>query len=383
MFQHLKLGGKLETFDAPAETFAIELENVSCNYGSRTVLRGINLRVRTGEIIGLVGQNGAGKTTLINVLCRLQSPSPGIVSGAGGDERGNSTAGAADRGQVRMFGQMPPQSARGSSRNSSPNTYGISANFRARIGVLPQETALYEQLSAQQNLQFAATLYAVSDSKKRINEVLEIVGLLSRRSEVVSSFSGGMKRRLAIARALLHDPELLILDEPTLGVDAQSRHQIWNYIRKLKNSAKTVVLSTNYLDEAQALCDRIIMLHEGEIIADQTPAHLLEETGTCLEIIGRKSRDSRESREISGPLVEQLLSSQPGVKRIEVTETGILVYLGSHTNPEELVQLLRGHIEIQNFRSRSPDLAEIFQHFAVSTSQNSRGLRQCQPRPCE
>lgn len=226
--------------------------------------------------------------------------------------------------------------------------------------MLPQETALYEQLSARQNLQFAASLYSVRDSRKRIDEVLELVGLASRGFEPVSGFSGGMKRRLAIARALLHDPELLILDEPTIGVDAQSRHQIWNYIRKLKKTAKTVVLSTNYLDEAQALCDRIVMLHDGRIIANQTPASLLEETGTCLELI---------CSEGLVPSVEKLLSGHLGLKRIEITETGILVYLASHANPEQVVQLLRGHIAIQSFRSRSPDLAEIFQHFASSQQQ--------------
>jgi len=325
----------LETFDAPLDSFAIELDDVSCSYGSRSVLKEIKLRVRTGEIIGLVGQNGAGKTTLINLLCGLQSHSPGSA-----------------RGQIRMFGETRLQSSRSSSRGSS--------KFRSRLGVLPQETALYEQLSARQNLQFAASLYSVRDSRKRIDEVLELVGLAGRGFEPVSGFSGGMKRRLAIARALLHDPELLILDEPTIGVDAQSRHQIWNYIRKLKKTAKTVVLSTNYLDEAQALCDRIVMLHDGRIIASQTPASLLEETGTCLELI---------CSEGLVPSVEKLLSGHLGVKRIEITETGILVYLASHANPEQVVQLLRGHIAIQSFRSRSPDLAEIFQHFASSQQQ--------------
>ncbi len=311
----------------PNRECVIELNSAHAGYRSREVLTQLNLRVEKGEIVGIVGRNGAGKTTLIDLICGLQTPT---------------------KGSIVMFGEKSKHAVNSRSTLARP-----SALFRSRIGVLPQETALYADLTADQNLKFAATLYAVKNKAARIAEVLELVGLSDRRLEPVKTFSGGMQRRLAIARALLHDPELLILDEPTVGVDAQTRHQIWNYIRRLKLSGKTVVFTTNYLDEAEALCDRVVMLNNGKIAAIRSPASLALETGTCLEIVG--SGDFN--------FVMTQLAEAKDVKRVERKEAGLLIYLGSGAKPEELVLFLRTKLVIQSFRTRSPDLAEIFQHF--------------------
>ena len=196
---------------------AVDVIDVTCTFGRVHALNGLSLRVPTGTVVGIVGPNGAGKTTLIDVICGLVRPSSGIVRVLGEDVR-----------------------ARG-------------AALRGRIGVLPQETALYDELTPEQNLRFAAALYDVPRPAARIAEVLELVGLSGRARDRVRGFSGGMQRRVAIARALLHNPPLLILDEPTVGVDVEARHQIWAHIRSLRAGGRTVVLTTNYLDEAEAL----------------------------------------------------------------------------------------------------------------------------------
>src|SRR5438105_10957079 len=233
---------------APGSPAAIEVADVVCQFGRIRALDGVSLRVMPGTVVGVVGPNGAGKTTLIDVICGLLRPARGTVHVLGEDVAGDTTA------------------------------------LRARIGVLPQETALYDEVTAWQNLRFAAALYGVAHPDARIAEVLELVGLSGRARDVVRGFSGGMQRRLAIARALLHNPPLLILDEPTVGVDVEARHQIWAHIRSLKAKGRTVVLTTNYLDEAEALCDHMIILRSGKIIAEGSPKDLTNRTGRSLEI---------------------------------------------------------------------------------------------------
>src|SRR5207249_1562630 len=183
---------------APGSPAAIEVADVVCQFGRSRALDGVSLRVMPGTVVGVLGPNGAGKTTLIDAICGLVRPSRGAVHVLGEDVSGDTTA------------------------------------LRARIGVLPQETALYDEVTALQNLRFAAALYGVPHAEARIAEVLELVGLRERARDVVRGFSGGMQRRLAIARALLHDPPLLILDEPTLGVDVEARHPTWAHIRSLR-----------------------------------------------------------------------------------------------------------------------------------------------------
>jgi len=297
------------------ESAAVEVIGVKRSFGGVCAVDGISLRVETGSVVGIVGPNGAGKTTLIDMICGLVRPTSGTV---------------------RVLGE---------------DVFVSGAGFRSRIGVLPQETALYEEVTARQNLRFAASLYDVPRADARITEVLELVGLLRRANDVVRGFSGGMQRRLAIARALLHNPPLLILDEPTVGVDVEARHQIWAHVRSLRAAGRTVVLTTNYLDEAEALCDRVAILREGKLLAEDTPAALTARTGRCLEI---------ECQESGAIRIAEALRRHPGVIRVEIADFGLRAYLAASVNPEDIVHEVRGISSFEGFRTRSPDLAEVF-----------------------
>src|SRR6266571_454079 len=219
---------------------AIEMIDLCKDFGSFRAVDHLSLTVQQGEIFGLLGPNGSGKTTTINMISGLSVPS---------------------KGEVRVMGYDVRHQAR---------------EVRRLLGAIPQETALYEELTAWDNMDFHADLFGVArhQKKERIVRLLELVQLLDRKSSRVSTFSGGMKRRLAIARALLHDPKLIYLDEPTLGVDVQARRVIWDYVLALRDQGKTVLITTNYLEEAQALCERLAIIDHGKLIAVDTPEHL-------------------------------------------------------------------------------------------------------------
>src|SRR6266852_2466285 len=194
---------------------AIEMIDLCKDFGSFRAVDHLSLTVQQGEIFGLLGPNGSGKTTTINMISGLSVPTTGSVRVMGYDVRHQAR-------QVRRL-----------------------------LGSIPQETALYEELTAWDNMDFHADLFGVPRKEKKER----IVRLLDRKASRVSTFSGGMKRRLAIARALLHDPLLVYLDEPTLGVDVQARRAIWDYCLSLRDQGKTVLITTNYLEEAQTLCE--------------------------------------------------------------------------------------------------------------------------------
>lgn len=293
----------------------IEVKNLTCTFKKRKALDDISFSVPPGSVVGVVGPNGAGKTTLIDSICGLIRPESGSVHVLGLD--------------VAKAG----------------------AELKSQIGVLPQETALYDEVSALQNLGFSAALYNVPQPEARITELLKLVGLADRAKDAVRTFSGGMQRRVAIARALLHNPPLLILDEPTIGVDVEARNQIWAHIRSLRAAGRTVVLTTNYLDEAEALCDHMIILRAGKIVAEGSPHDLTNRTGRCLEITCAKE---------SVPRLSQSLRGYKGVLRQEIADFGIRLYLAANVNPEDVVHDARKTAPIDGFRTRSPDLAEVF-----------------------
>src|SRR5579863_3092575 len=232
---HMETTGKL----------AIEVKELSKSFGSFRAIDHLSLSIRQGEIFGLLGPNGSGKTTTINMISGLSTPTSGEVHVLGHDVRKNAR-------QVRQI-----------------------------LGSVPQETALYEELTAWTNMDFHADLFGIPrrEKKERITKLLELVQLLERKDSRVSTFSGGMKRRLALARALLHDPRLIYLDEPTLGVDVQARRVIWDYILSLRDQGKTVLITTNYLEEAQALCERIAIIDHGKLVVVDTPEHLKQTYG--------------------------------------------------------------------------------------------------------
>lgn len=211
----------------------LKIENLKKTYGKIEALKNINLEIEEGEFFGLLGPNGAGKTTLMNVII-------GYLS--------------ADSGRI-IF------------NNSTISTQ--SSSFKNQIGYVPQEISLYQELSAEQNLKIFGKLFKLNDShlKAKIHEVLELVGLQDRIKDSVKDFSGGMKRRLNIAASLLHDPKLILCDEPTVGVDPQSRNAIFDLLQKLSNEGKTIIYTTHYMEEAERLCDRLAVIDYGEIRA--------------------------------------------------------------------------------------------------------------------
>ncbi len=224
---------------------AVEIRSLFKSFGDVEAIRGIDLDVAEGEMFGFLGPNGAGKSTTIKILCTLAVPSSGSARVAGYDV-------SIDRDAVR--------------RN---------------IGLVFQEPTLDAYLTADQNLQFHAELYGVprAGMRPRMDEVLELVGLLDRRKHLVSTFSGGMKRRLEIARGLLHSPRVLFLDEPTIGLDPQTRASIWQYVARLRRSEDiTVFVTTHYMDEAEH-CDRIAIMNDGQIAVIDTPEALKSSIG--------------------------------------------------------------------------------------------------------
>ncbi|TDC82111.1 ATP-binding cassette domain-containing protein [Actinomadura sp. 7K507] len=219
---------------------AVEVDGLIKRFGEVEAVRGIEFAVRPGEIFGFLGPNGAGKSTTINMLCTLLKPTGGRALVAGYDV-------VRERDDVR--------------RN---------------IGLVFQDPTLDGYLSGEQNLRFHAELYGVPRTvmRERMRQVLEMVGLWERRRDLVQTYSGGMKRRLEIARGLLHSPRVLFLDEPTVGLDPQTRASIWDYIRQLKDAEEiTIFMTTHYMDEAE-FCDRIAIMDSGTIVALDTPEAL-------------------------------------------------------------------------------------------------------------
>ncbi|HUA06849.1 MAG TPA: ATP-binding cassette domain-containing protein [Solirubrobacteraceae bacterium] len=237
---------------------AIEVHGLKKNYDEVEAVRGVEFEVATGEVFGFLGPNGAGKTTTINMLCTLVMPTAGSASVAGHDV-------VHERDDVR--------------RN---------------IGLVFQDPTLDGYLTAEQNLRLHAELYGVQSDlvKPRMQQVMTMVGLWERKDSVVGTFSGGMRRRLEIARGLMHSPRVLFLDEPTIGLDPQTRRSIWEYIRELKEREEiTIFMTTHYMDEAE-WCDRIAIMDHGEIVALDSPETLKAGVGTDRVMIHTDDNDA-------------------------------------------------------------------------------------------
>jgi ABC-2 type transport system ATP-binding protein len=223
--------------------YAIETRNLTKRFGIFTALDSLNLRIENGAIHGLLGPNGAGKTTAIKILCGLLKPSSG---------------------EAYIFGKKVPD------RSVLP-----------QIGYMPQETALYLELSVHHNLALYGEVYGMSRSRiaEREKELLKFIALEKWRNEPVSNLSGGMKHRVSLACSMIHEPRLLFLDEPTVGVDPELRASFWEYFNELKQKDITIVLTTHYMDEAQH-CDKIGLLRLGKLIAEGTPSEITRQTNT-------------------------------------------------------------------------------------------------------
>ena len=222
---------------------AIWFDNVGKRYGDRQALSGLNLDVRRGEVFGLLGPNGAGKTTTMHIAV-------GLI--------------AADQGSVRVLGGDPRD-----------------ASLRQRFGIAPQKLSLYEELTGRENLAFFARSFGLRGAhlKQRVDAALAFVALQDRQQDRVVGYSGGMQRRLNIAAAIVHEPELVLLDEPTVGVDPQSRNAIFDNVLALKQAGHTVVYTTHYMEEAERLCDRIAIVDQGRVLALDTLDGLVRQHG--------------------------------------------------------------------------------------------------------
>lgn len=299
----------------PAPHPAVRLRDARCRRGRHEVLSGITVDFEPGRVTGVLGPNGAGKSTLLGVLTGLR-PLAG--------------------GEAWVLGERLP---------------ATGSRLRRRMGVVFQETALYDELTTHHNLRFAAALYGVPRADRRIAEVLELLGLSDRAQQVVGTLSGGLRRRVAIARSLLHEPELLIVDEPTLGVDAEARHAIWAHIRLLRAQGTTVVVASNHLDEVQALCDTAAVLRDGRLLIHETPQALVARAGQCIDLDCDPETASR---------VGAAVGSLPGVTRTEATLSGASVFVTGEATPEDVVHRLLQRLSIGGFRVRAADLAEVF-----------------------
>jgi len=218
----------------------LEAKNLKKSFGSLQAVADTSFVVRPGELVGLLGPNGAGKTTTISMLTGLTQP---------------------DSGAVLIDGKP---------------LHGDTDPSKARIGVVPQELAIYEELSAAANLRFFGSLYGLHGDRliQAMDSALELVGLSAQRNTKVKEYSGGMQRRLNLAASLLHDPDILLLDEPTVGVDPQSRNAIFDNLEVLKQRGKTILYTTHYMEEVERLADRVIIMDHGQVIADDTIAAL-------------------------------------------------------------------------------------------------------------
>lgn len=241
---------------------AINVSSVTRRFGDLTAVDDLSFDVNKGEIFGLLGPNGAGKTTIINLLL-------GLIR--------------AQQGKLQVLG------------------YDVASQIRQvyqKVGYVPQETNLYLDLSAEDNLWHHAALYCqnLKDVPPRMEYLLKFTNLWERKKDPVQRYSGGMKRRLALARALLHDPEVIFFDEPTLGVDVQGRFALWEYIQEQRKEGKTFVISTNNMVEADTLCDRVLIIDHGKAIAYDSPENL--KAGMLYDVVSLRTSPPIKSPEV-------------------------------------------------------------------------------------
>jgi ABC-2 type transport system ATP-binding protein len=280
---------------------SIEVSGLTKRYGRVEALGGADLSVGRGEVFGLVGPNGAGKTTLIKGLVGALRPSSGTA---------------------RVMGLNPLKDR---------------AELRQRIGYMPQGAALYEDLSAGDNVGFFGAAHRTPDLKKKVDEVMHFTELSGRADDPVHTFSGGMKRRVSLACALVHRPEVIFLDEPTAAVDPQLRSRFWKTFRELARDGTTLFISTHLMDEAM-LCDRIAILRSGMIIASDTPRSILENGRTRLTV----EQDGTEEEQTIGGHPEDLAAAlrpyglQPGVTAIDVETDSLEAVVLSLIEKEEI-----------------------------------------------
>ncbi len=291
---------------------AIDIDAVTKRYGSLEALKGVSLKIEEGEFFALLGPNGAGKTTLISIIAGLA--------------RANS-------GSVRIMG------------------HDVVADYRQarrQLGVVPQELVFDPFFSVRESLQISSGYYGVKNNGAWIDEILESLGLASKAKANMRALSGGMKRRVLVAQALVHRPPVIVLDEPTAGVDVELRQSLWAFIQRLNRDGHTIVLTTHYLEEAQALCQRVAMLKAGRIVALDHTANLLKRFAAgalVLSLSGAPLPAALQSRVVSGP---------PGDSRLHLE-------IGKYEEVEGVLATLRAAgCVIEEMEMARTDLEDVF-----------------------
>lgn len=309
---------------------AVVVEKLEKRFNGFTAVDRVSFRVKKGELFGLLGPNGAGKSTTIYMLTTLLAPSGG-------------------RAWVNGFDivEQPDE-------------------VRSSIGIVFQDPTVDTRLSAYDNLDIHGRLYGMDDKKRkeRIEEVLRLVELEEWKDKMVKTFSGGMRRRLEIARGLMHTPDLLFLDEPTLGLDPQTRRHIWGYIEKLKKQGITIILTTHYLEEADYLCDRVAIMDHGRIMAIGSPMELKARMGGNVIRV-----TSREPAKLADVIKRAGISKKPHVEEnvvsFEAKDSGRMV-------PKVLKAAIAAKIEAESIELRMPSLEDVFIHYTGASIRSEK-----------
>jgi lipooligosaccharide transport system ATP-binding protein len=293
----------------------IVVKNLVKKFGDFTAVNGINFSVKQGESFGLLGPNGAGKSSTMRII--------------GATSQRTS-------GEVLILGKDPEQAG---------------PQIRAHLGVVPQQDNLDEELTCAENLYIYGRYFGLPKTtvKNKLDELLEFAQLLDKKNSKVKSLSGGMKRRLTIARALVSDPDILMLDEPTTGLDPQARHILWDRLFRLKEKGVTLLITTHHMDEAEQLCDRLMVLDKGEIMAEGSPAELIKKYST------KEVLEVRFGSERNSQMVEQL---QSFAERLEELPDRLLLY--TESGEDLLAKIVAANIHPNTSLVRRSSLEDVF-----------------------
>ena len=322
--------------------FAISIDNLKKTYQTssrspkKEALKNIDLKIKKGSFFGLLGPNGAGKSTIINIIAGLVKKSSGTIKIAGID---------------------------------------IDENLQAtkfKIGIVPQELIIDPFFNVFETLEIYAGYYGIKKSARRTFEIIEALGLQEKAKSTPRSLSGGMRRRLLVAKALVHNPEILILDEPTAGVDVELRNQLWEYVKKLNREQNTtIVLTTHYLEEAQKLCDEIAVINNGVVIAQKSTAELMNILNYKQLLITSRDNFLGDINNLSNAIIERANNSATNSNIIIKNKDNnfVIEYDPKNFEVEQILNIFHLHnIKIADISTRQPDLEEVFKYLIKSNN---------------
>lgn len=303
------------------EKTVLEVKSATRRFGDFIAVNNLSFDVHRGELFGLLGPNGAGKTTTINLITGMLGPNSGSIRVLGLDPKANSK------------------------------------EIRKRIGLVPQETNVYNDLNAIDNMWHHAALYCddLSGIKERIRDLLELMNLWDRSKDPVRTYSGGMKRRLILARVLLHDPDIILFDEPTTGVDVQGKHVIWEHIRTQRERGKTFIFSTNDMAEAEALCDRLVIIDHGTTIALDTSENLKSRLGQDIVTLRTAPAIADPEGMFAGMGATSFKFLEPGLLRFEITNAESIT--------AEIISKVTTNQRLESIHITRPSLDDVFLHY--------------------